>query len=279
MQSHFKTYLPQCKRISLVDLPISADLYEHGGKAPCVLFIPGMGTYSEYYCEYFSKLSNQGFNVLSVDLRGHGYSAGPRGYYQLEEAVADLQLGLDYLSDRYHGRIGVVGCSLGSRLGLALAEADDRVQSLLCHTLFLSEVPPDIWHLIGWHNLAYTAFWMPYFKVDIRGYINIDALMDEFPLGRYALSDERMVWSYPASTLHSIYSSTSKVMQHDLGIPATVLIGENDQVIRNDYIRDLVSRTTQAFEHVVVAGEGHMLPLSNSDRMVEETREWFGRTL
>jgi len=275
----YSAYLPMCQRVALGELPISADLYEHDLNSPCVLFIPGIGTYSEYYCEFLAKLSASGLNVLGVDLRGHGYSGGERGSYQVQGVVADLRLAIDFLSQRYNDQIGVIGSSIGSRLGLALAEGDSRVRSLLCHTLFISEYPPDLWHWAGWQSLAYTAFWMPGFKIDIRSFIDIEGLLEDFPLGRYALTDERMVWSYTASTLHSIFSSTSRIMRHELGLPASVIIGEHDRIIRCDYVRDLLRRATQDFELRVVAGGGHMLPLAESDRMVEESRKWFSQTL
>lgn len=268
-----------CERINLGKLPISARLYESDTIAPCILFIPGIGIYADYYCDFLAKLSAAGFNVLGVDLRGHGYSGGDRGYYQVKEVVADLRLAVDYLSQRYHSRIGLIGSSIGSRLSLALAEDDSRVRSLLCHTLFLSEYPPDLWHWMGWQGLAYTAFWMPEIKIDIRSFIDIEALLEDFPLGRHALSDDRMVWSYPASTLHSVYSSTSRIMQQELGIPACVVIGEEDKVIRCEYIRDLLARTAQKIELVIVESEGHMLPLTNSERMADEASKWFTRTL
>ena len=279
IQAHFDAYLPHCRRISLGELPVSADLYEHNMNSPCIVFIPGIGTYSEYYCEYLFKLSLCGFNVLGIDPRGHGYSGGARGYYRIDEVVADFQLALDYLSEHYNGRIGVIGSSIGARLGLGLAEADHRVRSLLCHTLFLSEFPPDIWHQIGWQSVAFTAFWVPDFRIDLHSFIDIEGLMNEFPLGRYAMTDERMVWSYPVSTLKGLYSTPSKVVKQSLHIPACVLIGGEDKVIRPDYVRDLTAYTAQKFDVNEIPGAGHMLPLADSDRMADETRAWFDRTL
>ncbi len=279
IKTHFDTWLKPRQRISLGDLPINADLYEHSADAPCILFLPGIGTYCEYYCEFLARLSAAGFNVLGVDVRGHGYSGGARGIYRIEEVIEDLQHAIDFLEERYRQRIGVIGCSIGARLGLALAEADCRVSSLLCHTLFLAELPPDIWHLFGWQSLAVSAFWLPDLQIDIRHFIDTRSLIDECPMGRYALTDQRMVWSYSMATLHSVFSFGSSVMREQLGIPTAVLIGEKDPVIRPGYVQDLIARAVQKFDYIEVAGAGHMLPLANAERMVEKTAKWFGPTL
>jgi alpha-beta hydrolase superfamily lysophospholipase len=67
--------LRRCVRIGT--LPLHTELYSCADEtAPLLLFIPGIGTYSELYAELLSDLSAQGLNVVGVDLRGHGYSGG-----------------------------------------------------------------------------------------------------------------------------------------------------------------------------------------------------------
>jgi alpha-beta hydrolase superfamily lysophospholipase len=63
--------------------PIHCELYEHHRTAPTVLFLPGLGTYSELYAELLAGVCDQGFNVVGVDPRGHGYSGGERGFYSI----------------------------------------------------------------------------------------------------------------------------------------------------------------------------------------------------
>lgn len=91
-----------------------------------------------------------------------------------ETVIYDIQNHFNiYLPQRFHDQIGVIGSSIGSRLGLAQAEDESRVRSLLCHTLFISEYRPDPWHWVGSQRLVYTVFWMPEFKIGIPGFIGI----------------------------------------------------------------------------------------------------------
>jgi pimeloyl-ACP methyl ester carboxylesterase len=272
-------YLARRELVSLGPLPLHGELYEYATDAPCVLFIPGIGTYSELYAESLAKLSDCGFNVLSVDLRGHGYSGGARGDYRIAEVVIDLKMALDYLDNRFGTPTGVLGCSIGSRLGLALSEADNRVRALLCHTLFVAELPPDLLHWWGWNSLAMTALWWPTMPVDFRTFIDLAQLLQHHPMGQFASSDERMVWHYPVSTLHSVFSEPTRVVSEPLGIPAAILIGAQDQVIQPAYARSLVKRLKQPFEYIEIADAGHMLPLENIEGWVSQCAKWLARTL
>lgn len=272
-------YLERREILTLGKIPLHGELYEYCPEAPCILFVPGIGTYSALYAESLSKLSDKGFNVLSIDLRGHGESGGKRGQYRVSEVVDDLQLALDYLSARYHDQIGVLGCSIGSRLGLALSEADSRVRSLFCHTLFLAEIPPNLSHFIGWQQLALTSLWWPNFLIDFRTFIDISEFLYHNPIGQFANHDDLMVWHYPVGTLHSVFSERTNILRKRLCIPSALLVGENDPIIRSAYIKRLIKRSAQHFELYELKGEGHLLPLEAVDAWVDVSSEWFSKTL
>lgn len=272
-------YLARREIIRLGDLPLHLELYHYVTGAPCILFLPGIGTYSELYCESLAKLSSSGFNVLSVDLRGHGYSGGQRGDYRVKQVVADLQQVLDLLEQRYGSPIGVLGCSIGSRLGLALAEADNRVKALLCHTLFIAERPLDFWHWWGWKNLAMLSLWWPQMPIDFRTFINIQQILEQNPVGQYAIYDDKMVWHYTAATLHSIFSEPCLVLSQPIEARCALLIGEQDAIIPTRYAKALAQGLAQPFEYIELAGAGHMLPFERLDEWVSQCSEWFNRSL
>jgi lysophospholipase len=94
------------------------DLYEvHHGK-PAIIFIPGMGCHASIYEEFLRGLAEQGFNVIGLDLPGHGRSSGRRGVFTFSEVMSAVSEVVTYATDRYSDRIGLMGSSLGGTFAL-----------------------------------------------------------------------------------------------------------------------------------------------------------------
>ncbi len=272
-------YLQQRQILEFTDLPLHGELYLHSDAAPWILFIPGIGTYSELYCEMLCKLSRQGFNTLSIDLPGHGYSVGPRGAYQIDTLVTQLGEVVDYIEQRYPGPISLFGCSIGSRIGLAVAEQDSRIKALMCHTLLLNELPPDMFHDMGWQALSMSRWMMPGMEVDFRTFIDIDNILEHNPMGEFARQDTRIVWNYPIATLDSLYSASSNILKQPLGIPAAIIVGEHDDVLPPAYIRRLIEQSAQPFDLFEVSNAAHMLPFDQVDLTVSTVCQWLTEAL
>lgn len=268
-------YLKKRSCVDLGDLPVHCELYLSSPKDPVILFIPGIGTYSEIYTEFLCKFSKLGYNLVSADLRGHGYSGGSRGEYTVEEVIEDLGLVLDYVDENFAGPVIVFGCSIGARLGLALAEADERVKALICHTLFISESPPDAMHSLGWSWLSMSAMWMPSLKTDFRNFIDVNNLLENNPMGQYADKDDLMVWEYSIKTLSSVFSYHSNILKQSLNIPAMIMIGEKDDVIEPDYINSLIKESEHPFDLIEIPGAAHMLPFDHIEECINESNHWL----
>lgn len=106
--------------------------YERGPAHDWVVFVHGAGGSSAIWFRQVRDFSAH-FNVLVLDLRGHGDSApieGVRGRtYTFEDVTHDILEVLDHLGI---ARAHFVGISLGSILIRMLAEmAPDRVQTLV----------------------------------------------------------------------------------------------------------------------------------------------------
>lgn len=268
-------YLQHRQLLQFGKLPLHCEHYPAKHEDPWILFIPGIGTYSELYCEMLHKLSLCGFNCLSIDLPGHGYSGGSRGNYRLDTLLPELSQLIDQLEKDYPGPVGVFGCSIGSRIGLALAEQEPRVRALMCHTLFINEVPPDMFHQFGWQALSFNRLFMPWAEVDFRSFIDIDNLLTHNPMGDFARVDDRLVWQYPISTLDSVYNARSVITTDELGIPSAIIVGERDEVLTPKYIRRLLQNSRQPFDLYEVEDGCHMLPFERIDTTVETVAAWF----
>lgn len=101
--------------------------YEIHGKGVPVLFIHGLGSSAadwELQLEFFA----QHYQVILVDLRGHGQSSRPATGYSISQFAADVQALLQHLG---YQRVHLVGISLGGMIGFQLAvDAPQLLQSL-----------------------------------------------------------------------------------------------------------------------------------------------------
>lgn len=272
-------FIEKRKKILVGDLPIHCELYPGKKDDPVIVFIPGIGTYAEMYCEYLSKLSSWGFNVVGVDLRGHGYSGGERGVYTVADVAADLSCVVDVLSESLNDRIGFMGCSLGAPLARACAERDSRIKALLCHTLFLTEFPPDFFTFSGWNMLHMSRLFVPDFKIDFRSFIDMDALLGENPFAQFIGYDSLIVWDYSVGTLSDIYSDPTRLIDEAMDFKAAIITGEYDEVISPDYMRYIIEKMAHPFDFITIPRARHMLPFVHVKDTVLATRDWFKENL
>ncbi len=268
-------FIAKRKHISVGSVPIHLELYESDKNHPVIVFLPGIGTYSEMYCEFLFKLSTWGFNVVGADLRGHGYSGGERGVYTVSQVISDMKEVVDVLSRSFKGPIGFFGCSIGAPLAMACAENDPRIRALLCHTLFLSEYPPDFFTLYGWNTLRFSRMFLPDFKIDFRSFIDVNALISGNAFADFIDYDSLIVWEYSIGTLADIYSWKTSLLENERDFKAALITGENDEVIQVEYMRQIIQRMKHPFDFICIANARHMLPFLNVKETVYAAKDWF----
>lgn len=272
-------WLEKRESYQVVPEGLHCEYYHHSEEAPLLLFLPGIGTYVELYAELLGRISSAGFNLVGVDYPGHGYSAGERGAYRVAQTVCDLERVISALLPRSNGQVGVYGYSIGAMLAVALAEADSRVDAVLCTTLLLTEEPPDMVHQFGWYWTWGAAQLFPSLRVPLRGFMDFDTLLQGNPAGDLINDDPLMVFDYPLSTLSSLFTHRAGVVTQNFGFKAAILQGDQDEVLSLDYGRRVVETLTHPFELVPLAGEGHMIPWDNPRFLAEQVAGWFARAL
>ncbi|MBU0472438.1 MAG: alpha/beta hydrolase, partial [Nanoarchaeota archaeon] len=80
------------------------------------------------------KLTANKFNVLAIDLRGHGMSSLDwRDFSETDfsRAVLDIVVAKSYLEEKGVTKIGVIGASIGANLALKYASQDKNIDSLV----------------------------------------------------------------------------------------------------------------------------------------------------
>lgn len=260
-------------------VPIHCEVFEHDPGAPVLIFVPGIGTYAALYAPLLSRLARSGYNVVGVDLRGHGHSGGPRGDYTVEQVVDDLDEVITHFADRWAGPVGIMGYSIGAPLALAAAEHDERIAAVLCHTLVLSEHPPDLVHLWGWQWLRHAGFFFPYMRVPIGRLIDMDELIPSRRFQTLVDDDPLLVRHYTLETLASVFNRESRVATKMCRFQAAIVAGEQDAIVPLDYLKRIVARMRHPFELIPVAGANHLLPFQDPAGLAAVAAEWFDRAL
>ena len=96
--------------------------FERHGQSdgPTILFIHGFMGSSRDWGKVIEKLDNKGFNILTIDLPGHGRTRleTDEKFYTIPETANQIIRVLDHLDIQ---KCSVVGYSMGGRLALHLA--------------------------------------------------------------------------------------------------------------------------------------------------------------
>lgn len=107
--------------------------YGCNGQGHPVVFLHAFAVTHEMWFPQIPALSNAGYKVIGVDLRGHGLSSAPPGPYILSDLVMDVHNLIQHLK---LGKVCLVGLSTGGRVAtrLALDYPDDISELVLVST-------------------------------------------------------------------------------------------------------------------------------------------------
>lgn len=103
--------------VSTDGTPLAAAYWTAPPGAPGVVVVHGLDSRKENHADFAEVCNGAGLAALTLDLRGHGASAGTLD----AGAVDDVIVAAAALADRGHARIGLRGSSLGGMLALAAA--------------------------------------------------------------------------------------------------------------------------------------------------------------
>ncbi len=116
--------------------PLQATMYRTSEKSPGILLFHVMGVGQRFDYENLAiRLSMQGFNVLAVDLRGHGESLSEQSFEYTNETLADDEdAALQFLINQANveaEQIGVIGASGTVAEAIGLASRHHEVKAIV----------------------------------------------------------------------------------------------------------------------------------------------------
>ena len=102
--------------------------YQVTGSGQPLVFLHGLGGSTEDWAPQIAAFASR-YQVITLDVRGHGLSSKPRGPYQVEDFTADARAVLCQVAT---GPVHVVGLSMGGMIALQLGlDAPDLVKTLV----------------------------------------------------------------------------------------------------------------------------------------------------
>lgn len=125
--------------------------FESVGKGPLVVCVPGMGELRSTYRYTGPALAGEGFQVASMDLRGHGDSDASFSSYDDVAAATDVEALIVHLG----GPALVIGNSMGAASAvIAAAERPELMKGLALLAPFVRNAPTSAAAGLAWRWLT-----------------------------------------------------------------------------------------------------------------------------
>jgi len=238
----------------------------HGPNQPLVVFLHGAGMDHSVWALQSRWFAHHGFNVLAIDLPGHGGSEGP--------ALADVGAMADWTARVIEAagaeRAALVGHSMGALVALETAARHSGrvVRMALLHAAATMPVHPDL--LAAAKVNSHVAIDM----VSLWGLGASATLGGAKAPGLWMFGGtERLLEKAAPGVLHADLSACNA---YETGIAAaakvacatTLILGEHDQMTPLAGGRSLAALITGA-RTIVVPGAGHMSMIERPDEVLE----------
>ncbi len=247
--------------------------YEISGQGPPVLFIHGLGSSARDWEEQVADFSRD-YQVITVDLRGHGRSDKPPGPYSIGLFAADVAGLLEGLKT---GPVHVVGLSMGSAVAWHLALDHGEFVRTLVLTNMSAEVP-----VKGLR--ARFAFSLRVFIIKALGMKKLGAILARrlFPKPEHVEQRKTLVhrWAQneKKASLSALFALKNwSVMDRLEEVKCPVLVVASDQDYSPLQHKEEYVRRMPEAELTVVEDAHHGLPLEWPEIYNDRVRGFFKR--
>ncbi|NEO58710.1 MAG: alpha/beta hydrolase [Okeania sp. SIO3B5] len=236
--------------------------YESSGKGQTIFLIHGNSSSGRSYLHQLQGKLGETYRLIAMDLPGHGLSdvaANPEVTYSLPgyaSAVVEVAKALDASNAIF------VGWSLGGHI---LLEASDRLTDAKGIVIFgtppIANNPPNRENAFLPHPSLRFGFTAELSQEDMLAYVTTFfrpgiVEIPELFLEDIALTDGRARSNYGASITPTGYQNEIEIVGN-MKIPLMIIHGEQEQLVRADYIAELKMPTLWNGEIKFIANAGH----------------------
>jgi len=249
--------------------------------APTILLLHGLGFHSFEYDALAPCLTEASFNSLALDFRCHGRSEGPRGRWSLQDLVDDADAGVELLSQRLQGKIGVFGNSLGAIVGVYLATRNSKVESVVasnCPTRVADFGVTKFRKTLLAFMKALAAF-VP-IRVSVNHFIPYDRILRsqrimEQVRGDPLIADARR---FAPSTYADMFEWNALDIIKNVRVPLLVLYALQDG-LQSPEQSTLLFDAASCEKEMRAIDTGHVPDLEDPALLAPILKDWFDRTL
>ncbi len=255
---------------------------------PTILFIHGTAVYSRFYADFLYKLHEQGYQIIGLDLPGHGLTDGRRGHFSMEELVAAVSEVNSHVMEKYNERVILMGSSLGGILTLYTLANDERFLAGICvNAAVLNEGEYQKEHIkvSGIYKLLmpavpYFAKLIPILGISVWVYLDAKNLVqkpESIELIDVLLKDELLTDKYTLKSLATQMRAIPAKPVEEINTPIMILNGSKDIIFSEDYMQKLFDRleSSKNKKIEIIPNSSHMVLLENIQDCLEKIVNWL----
>ncbi len=283
MRDHFLPYQA---------IKLHVRVYESNPEDPCIIFIPGITAHVGFYTDmipesdFLAHMAGEGFNVIGVDLPGHGESGGQRGLYTLQGLIPCISAVVDWIIENFNDRIAIMGSSLGGILSPYLAHGEKRIKAVVAHNVadLKEELPIVILRqklIIGLAKpVAPLLLKLPAPVLPAWAVFDISHVWENPDYHKLWRQDALCVWWYPASTITDLFLNPGpKPALDEMTTPVLVVDGEYDWIFPADYCKRQAAKFGGHKDFEIIARAGHELPVEHTKDFAHLASWWLKERL
>lgn len=245
----------------------------HDEKKQTILFLHGYLGSAQDYIPFFTKFENS-YNILAIDLRGHGDSESPKGNWRMDDMVHDVYQIVRLMVPDSKKMI-IVGNSLSTAITLKFtSEYPELVKNIFLisptskfHLPLIGRFAIQLLRIIPNKILASSMRWIDR---------SINRHVKSETKNEFAHMAMQKIIHVPVSAHKNILRTTLpsyEIDANEIHIPMMIIAGEDDTTVRFDDSVDLNS-TAKNSSILMLKNTKHRILVTRTDLVLEIFEQW-----